>query len=204
MKKIDLKKEYEDLYKASTNKIGLVTVPQLNYLTIDGQGDPNNSTQFQEAVNALFSVSYTIKFMIKKGEQQIDYGVMPLEGLWWTDDMNNFSMENKAAWKWTLMILQPDFVATTIIEPAKELAAKRKDLPSLSKLRLETMNEGLCAQVLYIGPYSDETSTIIKLHDFIKDSGYKLHGKHREIYLSDMRRTAPEKLKTIIRQPIIK
>jgi hypothetical protein len=192
MKKIDLKNEYKELYKVSPKKMVLVTVPELNYLMVDGQGDPNNSHQFQDAVNALFSVSYTIKFMFKKGEQQIDYGVMPLEGLWWTEDVNNFSMENKAAWKWILMIMQPDFVTNTIVEQAKEQAGKKKDLPSLNQLRLKTMNEGLCAQVLYIGPYSDETSTIIKLHDFIKDNGYKLHGKHREIYLSDMRRTAPD------------
>jgi hypothetical protein len=139
--------------------------------------------------------------MFKKGPQQIDYGVMPLEGLWWSDDMNNFILENKAAYKWTLMILQPDFITNDLVEEAKAMAAKRKDLPLLNNLRLETMEDGICAQILYIGPYSDEAPTITRLHDFIHEHGYKLHGKHREIYLSDMRRTAPEKLKTIIRQP---
>jgi len=110
MKKFDFKKEYRELYNDSTNKMYLVTVPKLNYLAVDGHGDPNNSAQFQEAIEALFSVSYTIKFMLKKGPQQIDYGVMPLEGLWWTDDLNSFSMENKADWKWTIMIMQPEFV----------------------------------------------------------------------------------------------
>lgn len=203
MEKLDLKKELSTLYKAKANTIEIVTVPKLNYLMLDGTGDPNNSKQFQDAVEALFSLSYTVKFMIKKGEQ-IDFGVMPLEGLWWTDDMNHFSMENKADWKWTLMIMQPEFVTPSVIKQAKEQLSKKKNLPLLDNIRLETMNEGLCAQILYIGPYNAEPPTIIKLHTEIKDRGYKLHGKHREIYLNDMRRTAPEKLKTIIRQPIIK
>ena len=204
MKKIDLKKDFAALYKVSANKISMVTVPKLNYLMIDGHGDPNNSTMFREAIEALFSVSYTMKFMLKKSEHQIDYGVMPLEGLWWTDDMNSFSMENKAAWKWTIMIMQPDFITSPIIEQAKELAAGRKALPMLNNLSLESMEEGVCAQLLHIGPYSAEGPNILKLHAFIKENGYKLHGKHREIYLNDMRRTAPEKLKTIIRQPVTK
>ncbi len=204
MEKIDLKKLYSSLYKVSATKIEFVTVPKLKYLMVDGQGDPNNSVLFQDAINALFSASYTLKFKFKKGKQQIDYGVMPLEGLWWTEDMNNFSMEDKAAWKWTLMILQPQFITEAILQDTKEELALKKDLPMLKDLRLEEMNEGLCAQILYIGPFSDEAATIIKLHNFIHDNGYKLHGKHREIYLSDMRRTAPEKLKTILRQPITK
>jgi len=204
MKKIDLKKQFAQLYKASTKKIELVTVPELNYLMIDGTGDPNNSQQFQEAIEGLYSLSYTIKFMFKKGPQQIDYGVMPLEGLWWTDDMNNFSMKDKASWKWTLMIMQPEFVTASIVEEAKELIRSKKTVASLDLVRLESMNEGLCAHILYVGPYSEEPPTIVKLHDYIKDNGYKLRGKHREIYLNDMRRTAPEKLKTIIRQPISK
>ncbi|MFI5140426.1 MAG: GyrI-like domain-containing protein, partial [Sphingobacteriales bacterium] len=154
MEKFDFKKEYKELYKASAKKMEMVTVPKLNYLMIDGHGDPNNSEIFQQAINALFSVSYTIKFMLKKGKQQIDYGVMPLEGLWWTDDMSNFQMQDKSTWKWTIMIMQPEFVTPEIIEQAKELAAKRKALPMLNSMRLETMNEGLCAQVLYIGPYA--------------------------------------------------
>jgi hypothetical protein len=204
MEKIDIKKEFAELYKASAKKFEIVTVPKINYLMIDGEGDPNNSKQFEEAIAALYSLSYTIKFMLKKGAQQIDYGVMPLEGLWWTDDMKNFSMEDKSKWKWTLMIMQPDFVTNAIVADAKDLAIKKKSVPAIGHVRFEAMEEGSCAQILYVGPYSSEAPTIVKLHDFIKDSGYKLHGKHREIYLNDMRRTAPEKLKTIIRQPIIK
>ncbi len=204
MEKIDLKKQYSNLYKASAKKPEIVTVPQLKYLMVDGFGDPNSSKMFQDAIEALYSVSYTLKFMYKKREESIDYAVMPLEGLWWTDDMNNFSMENKNNWKWTLMILQPEFITLENIEIAKTNAAKKKKLPLLNSLRFEKMNEELSAQILYIGPYNDEPSTIVMLHNFIKDSGYSLCGKHREIYLSDMRRTAPEKLKTIIRQPIYK
>ncbi len=204
MEKIDLKKTLSEFYSVPKNKIIITNVPSMNYIMIDGQGDPNNSVQFQEAVNALFSISYTIKFMIKKGRQQIDYGVMPLEGLWWTDDLNNFSMEHKEDWKWTLMIMQPDLVTPEIYKEAFENVAKKKDLPALPKLRFEAMKDGLAAQIMYVGPYNEEPPTIVKLHNYIKENGYKLTGKHREIYLNDMRKTAPEKLKTIIRQPIMR
>ena len=204
MEKLDFKKSLGFLYKASAIKPDIVTVPKLNYLMVDGHGDPNNSKLFQDAIEVLFSMAYTIKFMIKKGLQQIDFGVMPLEALWWMDDMKEFSMENKSKWKWTIMIMQPDFVTNAIFEQAKELVAKKKNPVLLKDIRLESMEEGLCAQILYIGPYDKETSTIIKLHEFIKENGYNLHGKHREIYMNDMRRTAPEKLKTIIRQPMMK
>ena len=204
MEKIDFKKELQSLYKASAGKVQTVNVPRLNYLMVDGFGDPNSSKLFQRAVEALFSVSYTAKFMVKTGELQIDYGVMPLEGLWWSDDIENFSAARKEDWKWTLMIMQPEFVTASIIEQAKAQVAKNKDLPMLGQLRMESMEEGLCAQILHIGPYSAETENIRKVHAYILESGYKLYGKHREIYLSDMRRTAPEKLKTIIRQPMEK
>jgi len=203
MKKIDLKKEHLQLYKASKTP-ALVTVPKLQYLMVDGQGDPNSAKSFQEAIEALYSMSYTLKFMIKKGAQQIDYGVMPLEGIWWTDDMKDFSVANKADWKWTIMILQPDFITPSLVEEARLAVAKKKNFPVLPSLRLASMQEGLCAQVLYIGPYNQEPPTIIKLHEYIAAQGYKLKGKHREIYLNDMRRTAPEKLKTIIRQSVTK
>lgn len=204
MRKIDFKKELQDLYKVSSNKVEVVTAPQLNYLMVDGYGDPNNSQLFQSAVEALFSLSYTIKFMLKKGIQQIDYGVMPLEGLWFSDNIKNFSMENKAAWKWTLMIMQPEFVTASIVSMGVEKAGKKKDRPMLDNISFGTMDEGLCAQVLHSGPYSTEPATIARLHAFIKDNDYSFNGDHREIYLNDMRRTSPEKLKTIIRQPIIK
>ena len=135
---------------------------------------------------------------------QIDYGVMPLECLWWTDDMREFSMEDKSQWKWSMMIMQPDFVTKDLVAEATAQVTKKKGVAMLENVRCAAMEEGICAQVLYIGPYNEEPPTIVKLHEFITQNGYKLHGRHREIYLNDMRRTAPEKLKTIIRQPMTK
>lgn len=199
--KIDLKKESGPLYRQSAGKISLVEVPEQQYLMVDGHGDPNNSKMFQDAIEALYSLSYTIKFMLKKQGRE-DYAVMPLEGLWWTEDMANFSTDNREAWLWTLMILQPSFITYTDVEIARQQLVAKKALILLPMVRLETMNEGTCAQILHIGPFSEEPPTIQRLHQYIKEQGYRLRGKHREIYLSDMRRTAPEKLKTIIRQPV--
>lgn len=204
MKKLDLKKELSGLYKVRSGAVSVVTVPELTYLMCDGYGNPNTSRLFKDATEALFSLSYTLKFMVKKEELQTDYGVMPLEGLWWVDDMSEFSTADKDKWKWTLMILQPGLITSKMVEAAKEQVRKKKGLAMIDAVRLETMNEGLCAHILHTGPYSNEAATIANLHGFIKDNGYKLRGKHREIYLNDMRRTAPEKLKTIIRQPIEK
>ena len=202
METLDLKKKFKQLYSLPKNQVMIVDVPEFNYIMIDGIGDPNHSVAFQEAVSALYTVSYTLKFMFKKGPQEIDYAVMPLEGLWWMDDMTQFTIENKAKWKWTMMIVQPDFVTKAIFQEACIAAGKKKELPALPKLRLEKMKEGPAAQTLYFGPYSGEGPTIMKLHDFVKENGYQLSGKHREIYLNDMRKTAPEKLKTVIRQPL--
>lgn len=203
MDKIDLKKELKNLYSPSGKEVTVVDVPKMNFLMVDGQGDPNTSKSYMEAIQALFSVSYTLKFMIKK-EKGIDYAVMPLEGLWWVDDMSKFSMENKNDWKWTAMIAQPEFVTKDLVSQAIEQAGKRKALLALSKIRFESMSEGLSAQIMHTGPYSAEAPTIEKLHAFIQNNGYKMAGKHHEIYLSDPSRTAPEKLKTVIRQAIKK
>lgn len=203
MKKIDYKKELKHLYNASSKKIEIVDVPKMNFLMIDGKGDPNTSQEFQEAVNALFNFSYTLKFMIKKNALGIDYGVMPLEGLWWADDMSQFSVENKEDWKWTLMIMQPEHVTVTLVNKTVEQVKKKKDLAALLKVRFEAFSEGKAAQIMHIGPFSEEGPTIEKVHHFIKENGLKLSGKHHEIYLSDIRRAAPEKWKTIVRQPVI-
>jgi len=153
-------------------------------------------------VEALYSVSYALKFLIKKGATGVDYGVMPLEGLWWVDDMAEFSVDNKGIWKWTVMIMQPEFVTKELVDKALEEVEKKKNLPALSKIRFESYHEGQSAQIMHIGPFSAEGPTIEKLHGFIKEKGYSLRGKHHEIYLSDPRRTAPEKMKTVLRQPI--
>lgn len=202
MKKIDYKKELKQFYDASAKKVEVVDVPQMNFLMIDGKGDPNTSQAFQDAVEALFSVSYTLKFMIKKGKEAIDYGVMPLEGLWWADDMSQFSTQNKDNWKWTVMIMQPKYVTVNLVHEAIEQVKKKKDLTALPKLRYEALSEGKAAQIMHIGPFSEEGPTIQKIHTFIEEMKFKLSGKHHEIYLSDIRKAAPGKWKTIIRQPM--
>jgi hypothetical protein len=204
MEKLDHKKVYASLYKATAGKPNLVNAPVLNYLMIDGYGDPNTSPLFNSSIEALYSLSYTLKFMVKKGEMQIDYAVMPLEGLWWADDMANFSNRRKDEWKWTLMIMQPDFITAQMVDEARSLASAKKELPRLADVRFETMEDGLSAQVLHVGPFDEELPTIELLHHYIAANEYQLSGKHREIYLSDMRRTAKDKLKTIIRQPVLK
>ena len=205
MKKIDLKKELKTLYSASAKEPAMVDVPGMNFLMVDGEGDPNTAKVYTDAIEALYAVAYTLKFMIKKGETAIDYGVMPLEGLWWTDDMRDFSAGNKDIWKWTAMIMQPEFVTEDLVQEAFGQVEERKSPAALSKTRFESFNEGLSAQIMHIGPYSGEAPTIKKLHEFIHEKGHEFDGaiqKHHEIYLGDPRRSAPEKLKTIIRQPL--
>ncbi|MEM3068928.1 MAG: GyrI-like domain-containing protein [Nitrososphaerales archaeon] len=202
MPKIDLKKELKHLYNPSAKEVVIVDVPRMNFLMIDGVGDPNKAQEFKDAVEALYSVSYALKFMIKKEKKAIDYSVMPLEGLWWVDDMSKFSIEDKDAWKWTVMIMQPEFVTKDLFKKALEQVGKKKNLLALSKMRFEDFHEGLSAQIMHIGPYSAEGPTIKKLHNFIREKGYELRGRHHEIYLGDPRKSAPERMKTIIRQPI--
>lgn len=201
MAKIDLKKVLKQLYHASAKDVVQVDVPALNYLMVDGKGDPNSSPEYSQAVEALFSAAYTAKFMVKKGPDAIDYAVMPLEGLWWADDMSAFAANERSRWKWTMMIMQPDFVSNEVISAAIAELRKKKSLPAIDKLRLETFVEGPCAQILHVGPFTDEGPTIERLHAFI-DSRTALTGKHHEIYLSDIRRADPKNWKTIIRQPM--
>ena len=202
MDKVDFKKELKNFYSAKVGKPVVVEMPKMNYLMIDGLGDPNTSKEYIDAIQTLYPVAYTIKFMCKK-ELGKDFGVMPLEGLWWSKDMQ-FNMENKDDWQWTAMIMQPEVVTKKIFDQAIKQVAEKKDLKSLSKLRFESYDEGRAAQVMYVGPYAEEGSTIQALHAFIKEQGGKFTAKnkhHHEIYLGDPRRTAPEKLNTIIRQP---
>ena len=168
---------------------------------IDGDGGPNHPT-FQNAIEVLFPLSYTLKFMIKKSDIGIDYGVLPLEGLWWADDMSSFIKDEKDDWKWTLMIMQPELITNEMVVEAVNQVRVKKNPTSLPLVRFESINEGKVAQIMHIGPFSEEGPTVQKLHSFIKDSGKKIIGKHHEVYLSDIRRAAPEKWKTIIRQPM--
>ena len=205
MAKLDLKRENKELYKPSEKEVSMVEVPEMKFLMVDGMGDPNTSQEYQDAMEALFPVSYKVKFMSKKENSQ-DYVVMPLEGLWWVDNMEDFTLEDKTGWKWTVMILQPDFITKTMINHVIKELAEKKDLQALPKLRLEKFNEGRAAQIMHIGPYSGEGPTVEKLHSYIHEQGYEFDGskpgeKHHEIYISDMRRTKPERLKTVIRQP---
>ncbi|HZW26024.1 MAG TPA: GyrI-like domain-containing protein [Gallionella sp.] len=201
MEKLDLKKELKHLYQASAKEATQLEVPPLNYLMVNGEGDPNTAPAYAEAVEALFAVSYALKFMVKKGAQAIDYGVMPLEGLWWADDMSKFSTDDKSGWKWTMMIAQPTFVDRELVDAAVAETKRKKNPAAISRLRFETYTEGRCAQILHVGPFSEEGPTIAKLHGFIEAAGH-LRGKHHEIYLSDIRKAAPANWKTIIRQPM--
>ena len=203
MEKLDLKRKYKDFYKP-VKKPGLVDLPKFNFLMIDGQGDPNQSPAFQKAIEALYSLAYTIKFMIKKGELAIDYGVMPLEGLWWAEDMNAFAQSrNKDAWDWTMMIMQPDWITDEIFRQAVVEVRTKKDLPALPIIRLERYHEGLSVQILHVGSYDEEGPVLSRMHEhFIPENGYRMAGKHHELYLSDPRKVAPEKLKTVLRQPV--
>jgi len=203
MTKLDFKKEFKHLYKASTKEVSLIEVPPMNFLMIDGHGDPNTSTEYAEAIGALYAVAYALKFRVKRSIG-VDYVVMPLEGLWWIDDPAQFDMDNREAWKWTSMIMQPEYVTGAMYEEAVAEVKKKKGLEALDRMRFESYQEGLSVQILHIGPYSEEGPTIAKLHDYIREHGYQLNGKHHEIYLSDPRRTAPERLKTILRQPVRK
>lgn len=202
MEKLDLVKQSGDLYRPPAQGPVLVEVPEIALLMIDGVGDPNTSPEYAQSLEALYAVSYGAKFMVKRGPEGIDYKVPPLEGLWWSDDMKDFLRGRRDAWRWTMMIPQPPVVTVALIDRAVAEAGRKKDLPALAKLRFEWFDEGLCAQVMHVGPYSAERPTIERLHAFIADRGFVRRGKHHEIYLGDPRRAAPERLRTIIRQPV--
>ena len=200
MKKIDLRAQYKSLYRLPSRQAVVVEVPPLKFLTAHGEGDPNTAPAYKEAVTALFTLAYTVKFLVKRSDLAVDYGVMPLEGLWWAD-IEPIHVSDKKSWKWTAMILQPDFVDSSIVEEARSQAIKKKRLPTLTKVELATLHEGRSAQLMHSGPYSAETPSIEALHQFIEEQGGRPRGKHHEIYLNDPSRTAPEKLKTVLRQP---
>lgn len=201
MTKIDLRKELKHLYHPSAKAPVLVEVPPMNFLMVDGKGDPNTSQKFREAMEAAYGLSFTLKFMLKK-DLGIDYTVLGIEGLWWTEEGNQLDPNRKRDWLWTLLAPQPDFVTLEQVERVIELVKARRNPPALERVRFERFHEGLSAQIMHLGPYNAEGPTIAKLHQFIHDKGYSLHGKHHEVYLSDPRRCAPEKMKTVLRQPV--
>jgi hypothetical protein len=201
VEKIDLRKQLKELYQPSAKQVAEVKVPAFTFLMVDGQGDPNTSPAYAEAVEALFTVSYTAKFMVKKGPAQKDYAVMPLEGLWWSDDLSAFRRGDRARWRWTMMIMQPAFVPVSLLVKAMAEAARKKPLPGIARLRIEKFAEGRCAQILHVGPFTSEGPVIERLHAHI-EARTGLRGKHHEIYLTDIRRADPSRWKTIIRQPM--
>jgi hypothetical protein len=191
------------LYNARADEPEIMDVPEMGFVMVDGHGDPNTSKDYAEAIEALYSLSYTLKFALKK-EQGLEFRVGPLEGLWWVDDMAEFSTQRKAAWRWTAMIVQPEAVTADRFEQARADVSRKKQLPALAVARLERFEEGRSAQILHVGPFSAEGPTIARLHAFIAEHGHTFDGrvqKHHEIYLSDPRRSVPERLRTIIRQP---
>lgn len=205
---MDLSKEYKHLYKPSTKEPGIVEVPAFNFLMIDGHGNPNTSPEYVAALEALYSLAYTLKFAIKKSTG-VDFKVMPLEGLWWVkggqNDQAEFVKQEKDSWFWTMMIHQPPVVTPEWVETARQQALAKKGAPiRIPEIRFENYHEGLSVQLMHIGPYSEEGPNIARIHAFALSQGYRLEGKHHEIYLGDPRRAAPEKLQTVVRQPITK
>lgn len=207
-KKVDYKKDYKDLYLPKRKPM-LIDVPPMNFIMIDGEGDPNH-TEYQQAVGALYALTFTIKMSKMSGNQPqgyFEYVVPPLEGLWWISG-GAFSPDERENWLWTSMIRQPEFVTPAVFTWALEECRRKKPELDLSKTRFETFTEGLCVQIMHIGPYSDEPRSVALLEDFIEENG--LHNqtgserRHHEIYLSDPRKTAPERLKTVLRLPVTK
>lgn len=202
MSKIDFKKTLNS-YKSKHHQIQIIDVPKIQYLMIDGHGDPNSSEDFKNAIEALYPVAYKLKFA-SKIELDKDYVVMPLEGRWWAEDMSSFTTDrDKSKWDFTLMIMQPDWITKEMFEQAVQKVKEKNPPTKLDQIRFETLDEGKCVQTLHIGSFDDEAEILAEIHDnFIPENELKLSGKHHEIYLSDFRKVSPDKLRTILRQPV--
>jgi len=201
-----LKKTLKNLYLPSQKEFTIVNVPTMNFLTIRGKGNPNTSEEFQEAVEALYAVSYSIKMSPKKvtvPKGYFEYVVPPLEGLWWISG-EEFNLTQKNRFEWKIMIMQPEFVNNEIVKSAIESLKRNKENSSIKKIKFESYSEGLSVQIMHIGSYDEEKETIKKMNDFIKDKNLAKNGLHHEIYLSDPRKTSPDSLKTVLRQPVKK
>jgi hypothetical protein len=200
--KLDLRKQLKHLYSPPADVFTLIDVPDMNFLMVDGYGDPNAiGSDFQDAMQVLYPVAYTVKFAVKKS-RGVDFPVMPPEGLWWTGADGSLDTRRKDRWSWTLMLMQPDVVTAEDVAAALEAVRAKKDPPGLGRVRFERFAEGRSVQILYIGSYADEGPVIARMHEFIRESGLQPAGKHHEIYLGDPRRSAPSKLKTVLRQPV--
>lgn len=203
--KLDLRKTLKQFYAPSAKQPGLVEVPDFSFMMIDGQMEPGAlpgaSPGFAQAMDALYGAAYTLKFMSKRRPKDpIDYPVMPLEGLWWTD--GEFDLRRPGNWRYTLLMLQPDPITAEMLATAQAQLRAKRDNPAIGRLRLERFKEGLSVQIMHVGPYADEPATLDRMRAYARAQGYVFHGKHHEIYLGDPRRAKPERLKTILRRPV--
>jgi hypothetical protein len=197
----DVKRELRALYAPKNRDWDTLVVPPQRFLAVDGAGDPNTAPAYAAAVEALYAVAYTVRFTSKRAGR--DLVVAPLEGLWYADDASVFSARNKAAWSWTMLISQPDWVSDALIDESIAAARRKKMLPTIDLVGLELLDEGLCAQLLHVGSYDDETPALARLHrEVLPSRGLRERGRHHEVYLGDPRRTAPANLKTVVRQPV--
>ncbi|MFG1858654.1 GyrI-like domain-containing protein [Actinomadura geliboluensis] len=202
MTRYDIKRELKQCYAPRNRDWALVDVPAQRFIAVDGSGDPNTSADYARAVEALYTVAYTIKFASKRTLDR-DFVVGPLEGLWWSDRPEVFTARDKDAWQWRMLISQPDWITEDFIDDAKQTALAKKGLPAIADVRYEPMHEGLCAQVLHIGPYDDEGPILARLHgEYLAANNLRMTGHHHEVYLGDPRRSAPAKLRTVLRQPV--
>ncbi|MGZ4674630.1 MAG: GyrI-like domain-containing protein [Ilumatobacteraceae bacterium] len=199
---VERKPSDDDLYRPPSDPV-LVDVPPFDFFMIDGEGDPNSSPDFQAAISALYSLAYPVVISMKRaGRSELKVGA--LEGLWWADDVGVFDPErqDRAAWRWTMMLRQPPAVPDALMEDALARMTKKVGVAVARRVRLEQFDEGRCAQLMHHGPYADEGPSIVRLHEFVAAQGLRLRGRHHEIYLSDPRRSAPAKMKTVIRHPV--
>lgn len=202
--KVDFKKTLKELYAPKAGVFTIVNVPKTNYLMVDGEGNPNTATTYVEAIEVLYAVSYTLKFH-SKIELKQDYVVPPMEGLWWSSDPNAFRTRSKDDWKWTMMVMVPEWLDKKDFDLAVKKVHDKNPALHVERLRLESLDEGLSVQIMHIGSYDEEIPTLLKLHDeWIPQNGFTESGKHHEIYLGDPRKTDPSKLKTVLRQPLKK
>jgi hypothetical protein len=208
MEKLELRKVYKDLYQPSAKKVVLVEVPSLQFAMVDGSIEagesPGTSPAFQQAMEVLYGISYTLKFASKQRKvDPVDYPVMPLEGLWWVEQ-GEFDIKNPGNWCWMVMIMQPDHITLEMFQEARSQLQRKRPALELDTLRFERFHEGTCLQIMHIGPYAEEPATLAKMDAFAQEQGYRMRGKHHEIYLGDPRHAVPARLKTVLRHPVEK
>ncbi|TWU51577.1 GyrI-like domain-containing protein [Rubripirellula reticaptiva] len=199
--KVDFKKSIAS-YKAKSGQFSVIEVPTMNFIAINGDKGPA-SKEFTAAIETLYPVAYHLKFMSKRSLEK-DYVVPPLEAIWWARDMDAFTTKfDQSQWEWTAMIMVPDWITDAMVQSSLSDVTAKKAPPSIDKLRLTQIDEGICVQTMHIGSYSDEGPVLKEMHEkFIPNNGLQMRGKHHEIYFNDFRKVAPEKLRTMLRQPV--